>query len=236
MDNILLTICARGGSKGVKGKNIKKLSGHPLIYYTIKQALKWGKAKRVIVTTDSNEIAAIAKKFGAEVPFKRPAKLATDTVGTLPVLHHSLKTCEEIYKQKFDIVVDLPVTAPIRTKKDLDNALKLFKKKNPKTLISVTDANRNPYFNMLEETKDGKVWYSKPNPNFIRRQDAPKVFDMNNSIYIYDGNYLRDEKNTKAISDNTVAYLMDPISAVDIDTETDFIILETLVKRKIVSI
>lgn len=236
MDNILLTICARGGSKGVKGKNIRSLAGKPLIFYTIKQALKWGKAKHIVVSTDSGEIAKIAKNSGAEVPFKRPAKLATDNVGTLPVLHHAIKKCEALYKEKFNIVIDLPVTAPIRTTNDLNNALALFKEKNPKTLVSVTGANRNPYFNMLEETEDGKVWYSKPNTSFIRRQDAPRVYDMNNSIYIYSSDYLRDKKNTKAVSDDTVGFLMDPISSIDIDTEVDFMILETLVKKGFVKI
>jgi CMP-N-acetylneuraminic acid synthetase len=128
-DNILITICARGGSKGVKGKNIRNLNGHPLIYYTIKQALEWGKAKHVIVTTDSKEIAQIAKDCGAEVPFLRPKKLATDTAPTLPVLKHALLECEKIYGEKFDILIDLPVTAPVRTIKDFENAYKIFKKR-----------------------------------------------------------------------------------------------------------
>ncbi len=236
MSKILLTICARGGSKGVKGKNIKDLNGKPLIYYTIKQALKWDKAKRVIVTTDSEEIAKIAKKYGAQVPFKRPAELATDTAGTISVLRHAIQECESIYKEKYDYLIDLPVTAPIRTSKDIDEALKLFKKKKPETLVSVTPAARNPYFNMLEDSGNGKVWYSKPNDGFLRRQDAPSVYDMNNSIYIYDINYLKDEKNTKAVSKNTVPFIMDPISAIDIDTEIDFKILESLVKERIVKL
>lgn len=236
VNNILITICARGGSKGVKGKNVKLLNGKPLIYYTIKQALNWGKASKIVVTTDSKEIAEIAKSYGADVPFLRPKNLATDTAPTLPVLTHALLESEKIYKQKFDVIIDLPVTAPIRTTKDLENSYKLFKKKNPKNLVTVTPSHRNPYFNMLEVNKQGRVEYSKQG-NFTRRQDAPQVYDMNNSIYIYQSDYLRDEKSIlNKISDNTVAYVMDPISAIDIDTETDFKVLESLVNENVVDL
>ena len=235
-DNILITICARGGSKGVKGKNIRNLNGKPLIYYTIKQAQNWGKAARIIVTTDSKEIAEIAKESGAEVPFIRPKNLATDTTPTLPVLTHALLESERIYKTKFNIVIDLPVTAPIRSIKDLDNSYKLFKKKNPKNLVTVTPSHRNPYFNMLEVEKNGRVKYSKAG-NFTRRQDAPEVYDMNNSIYIYKSEYLRDEKaRLDKITDDTIAYIMDPTTAIDIDTETDFKILESLLKSSLVDV
>lgn len=235
-DNILITICARGGSKGVKGKNIRNLNGKPLIYYTIKQAQTWGKTAKIIVTTDSKEIAAIAREYGVETPFMRPKNLATDTTPTLPVLTHALLESEKIYKTKFNIVIDLPVTAPIRSNKDLENSYKLFKKKNPKNLVTVTPSHRNPYFNMLEVEKNGRVKYSKAG-NFTRRQDAPEVFDMNNSIYIYNSDYLRDEKTKlDKISDDTVAYIMDPITSIDVDTETDFKILEALVKNSLVDL
>lgn len=234
MDNILITICARGGSKGVKGKNVRVLNGKPLIYYTIKQALDWGKASRVIVSTDSKEIAGLAKAFGAEVPFLRPKYLATDTAPTLPVLSHALSESEKIYRQKFNVIIDLPVTAPVRTIKDLENSYKLFKKKNPKNLVTVTPSHRNPYFNMLEIAKNGRVKYSKEG-SFTRRQDAPEVYDMNNSIYIYQSEYLRTGTLNK-ISDDTIAYVMDPITAIDIDTETDFRILESLVRDSIVKL
>ena len=236
MNNILITICARGGSKGVKGKNIRNLAGHPLIYYTIKQALFWGKGKHIITSTDSEEIAWIAKKSGAEAPFMRPAKLALDTSPTIPVLRHALKTSEEFYKEEFDLVMDLPVTAPVRKIEDFDNALNLFMEKKPKTLVSVVPAHRNPYFNMLEEDSEGRVSYSKPNNNFLRRQDAPIVYDMNNSFYIYSADYLKDETSEKAVSDDTIAYVMDKLTAIDVDDEVDFKILEALVKEKVVTI
>lgn len=226
---LLITICARGGSKGVKGKNIRKLLGKPLIYYTIKQAKEWGRAKHIIVSTDSKDIAKIGKIYGAEVPFVRPAKLATDTAGKVPVIKHALISCEQIYKEKFDAVLDLDVTSPLRKISDLENMYKLFLRKKPKTIFSVVPAHRNPYFNMVEETKDGKATLSKKG-KFLRRQDAPNVYDMNASIYIYSREYLLDKKSTSAISDNSIIYIMEDISRTDIDSELDFKFIEFLVK------
>lgn len=234
MNNLLITICARGGSKGVEGKNIRMLSGKPLIYYTIKQAKDWGKAKHIVVSTDSKKIAQLAKTYGAEVPFLRPPSLATDTADKMAAIRHALKSAEEIFGEKYDLVMDLDVTAPIRKIRDLDNAYKLFLQKKPKTLFSVIPSRRNPYFNMVEET-DEKVKLCKAG-SFIRRQDAPKVYDMNASIYIYNREYLLDEKNSSPISDNSIILIMDEISRTDIDTELDFKFIEFLVKENIINL
>lgn len=253
MDNLLITICARGGSKGVKGKNIRLLLGKPLIYYTIKQAKDWGKGSRIIVSTDSEEIAEVAKEFGAEVPFIRPADLATDTAAKIPVIRHALDFCENFYKrslkgnsfqeelsrfpykEKYDLIMDLDVTSPLRKVSDLENALNLFLQKKPKTLFSVVPAHRNPYFNMVEETDDGRVVLSKKG-NFASRQQAPRVYDMNASIYIYDRAFLQNKKNTSPISDNSIIYVMDELSRTDIDSELDFNFIEYLVKEGIISL
>lgn len=233
--NILITICARGGSEGVKGKNIRSLNGKPLIYYTIKQAKEWGKGKHVIVTTDSEDIAKIAKVTGAEVPFLRPAEMATNTISKLPAIRHALKFSEELYKEKYDLVVDLDPTSPIRKLSDLENALNLFLEKKPKTLFSVVPAHRNPYFNMVEEDSEGKAHLSKTG-DFFSRQNAPRVYDMNASIYIYSRDFLMDETNMKPISDNSVIYIMDEISRTDIDSELDFKFIEFLLKEGIISL
>lgn len=235
MNNLLITICARGGSKGVKGKNIRTLIGKPLIYYTIKQAKEWDKGRRIVVSTDSEEIAEVAKSFGAEVPFMRPADLATDTAAKVPVIRHTLNFCEDLFDEKYDLIMDLDVTSPLRKVSDLENALNLFLQKNPHTLFSVVSAHRNPYFNMVEETADGRVVLSKKG-NFASRQQAPKVYDMNASIYIYDRAFLQNEKNTSPISDNSIAYVMDELSRTDIDSELDFKFIEYLVKEGIISI
>lgn len=231
MNNLLVTICARGGSKGVKGKNIRTLCGKPLIYYTLKQARQWSRG-RIIVSTDSSRIAKIAKNLGAEVPFIRPAELATDTAGKVGVIRHALQSCEERYGEKYEAVMDLDVTSPVRTIEDLENAYQLFFKKRPKTLFSVVPAHRNPYFNMVEEGKDGKAHLCKKG-SFVRRQDAPKVYDMNAAIYIYDRNYLLNNENS--ISDDSIIYVMGEFSK-DIDSELDFKFMEFLLKNNIISI
>lgn len=235
MDNLLITICAREGSKGVKGKNIRKLAGFPLIYYTIKQAKEWGKGENIIVSTDSPEIASVAKRYGAKVPFMRPKKFASDSAPKSEAIRHALLESEKFFKKTFDFVMDLDATAPIRKIEDLENAFKMFLKKKPKTLFSVVKAGRNPYFNMVEEDKKGRVHLSKKG-KFARRQDAPKVYDMNASIYIYRRDYLLDEKNTSPISDDSVAYVMDELSRTDIDSEIDFKFIEFLIKEKLIQL
>lgn len=234
---ILLTIAARGGSKGVKNKNIRNLAGRPLIAYTIEQAKKWGRADRIICSTDSHEIAEIAKEYGAEVPFMRPADLATDTAGKVPVLRHALKSMEQLTGERFDIVVDLDATAPIRTKVDIENALSLFKNNKAKTVFSVTPSRRNPYFNMIELNQEGYATVSKQLETPLkRRQDAPNVYDANASIYVYDRSYLLDENVNSAVSDKSLIYIMDELSTFDIDSERDFIFIEYLIEKGIIKL
>jgi len=237
LNNILIVICARAGSKGVKNKNIRHLFGKPLIGYTIETALQWGKADHVIVSTDSSEISDVAIKFGAEVPFMRPPDLASDHATKGDTIFHALRNSERIYKNKFDIVVDLDVTAPLRTVKDLDNCLDIYLKEKPETLFSVVEANKNPYFNMVQINEDGyyslvKPFISNNKENYIyRRQDAPIVYSMNASIYFYNRSYLLSSKLKSPFSNKTCIYEMDEISAIDIDTELDFQIVEFLMKK-----
>ncbi|MFX1483471.1 MAG: cytidylyltransferase domain-containing protein [Promethearchaeota archaeon] len=147
---ILGTICARGGSKGVKNKNIRELDGKPLIYYTINTLREWGKADRIVCSTDSPEIAKLANKYGAETPFLRPKDLASDTAPKIPVIKHALHYCENEEGVNYDVVVDLDPTSPIRTTSDIDGALQNFIDKKADVLYSVTEAKKNPYFNMVE--------------------------------------------------------------------------------------
>lgn len=229
---IILTIAARGGSKGVKNKNIRILASKPLIAYTILQAKMWGKADKIICSTDSNQIADVAKQFGAEVPFMRPLDLAGDEAGKIDVLRHALMKTEELTGEKYDILIDLDATAPVRKLSDIDNAYKFFLKKSPKSLFSVTKCRKNPYFNMVEVGPDGYAALSKKLDGSVkRRQDAPKVYDMNASIYVYRRDYLLDKSTQSAISDRSIAYEMDNISAFDIDTEEDFLFLEYLLEK-----
>lgn len=232
--NILCTICARGGSKEVKNKNIRLLAGKPLIAYTIKQALKWGKADNIIVSTDSENIKTVAEKYGAKVPFKRPEELAGDSSPKLLSIRHALIESERIFDKKYDIVMDLDATAPLRKIKDLDNCLKIFLKKKPENLFSVVKAHRNPYFNMVEEKKNGFVKLcKKKSKSIISRQMAPVVYSMNASIYFFTRDFLLNTKNLMPFSDKTAVYVMDDISSYDIDREIDFKFIEILIKEGI---
>lgn len=237
MDNILILIAARGGSKGVKNKNIKMINGKPLIAYTIEQALSWNKTKYVTVSTDSPKIAGISRKYGAQVPFIRPQYLSGDSVGKLAVLKHALQKCEKLYNIKFSIIMDLDVTAPIRRKIDLDRCLKIFVRQRPKTLVSVVEASKNPYFNMVEIDTKGKWRLSKNKKGrIVRRQDAPKVFSLNASIFLCNRRFLLNNSHYSPVTNNTEVYVMPDIASVDIDNEVDFSYIGFLIKRGIVKI
>jgi len=232
---ILCTVCARGGSKGVPNKNIRMLNGKPLIAYTIQQALKWGKIDKLIVSTDDKRIAAIAKKYGAEVPFLRPRELATDEVGKLDVIKHAVKHLEN-KGEIFDIIIDLDATAPLRKIEDLEGALSVFLKNNVNNVYSVCVARKNPYFNMVELDEMGRARLSKSSDKgpILSRQAAPKVYEINASIYIYKRDFLL--KTDSIHSDNTMVYIMPQERSVDIDTLIDFKFIEYLLKEGVVEI
>ena len=231
--NILITICARGGSRGVPGKNVRLLNGKPLIAYTLEQARCWNRPKDIIISTDSEQIAEVVRSLGFEVPFLRPEELARDETPKIPVIRHALIQAEAIYRKKYDLVVDLDVTAPLRESGDLENCYLKFCRTKSLTLFSVVEAHRNPYFNMVEVSADGYVQLCKSLSNGVYgRQAAPKVFDMNASIYFYDRNYLLDETVTSPISSKSTVYEMNSESAYDIDREMDFRFLEFLVRER----
>ncbi|MBU4189570.1 MAG: acylneuraminate cytidylyltransferase family protein [Candidatus Thermoplasmatota archaeon] len=229
---ILGTICARGGSKGLPKKNIMPLAGKPLIAYTINIALKWEKMDKLIVSTDNEEIANVSKKYGVDAPFMRPAELATDTADKLPVIQHAVKFCEKKYNTGYDVVVDLDPTAPLRKISDLDKALNRFLNSDADVLYSVCRARKSPYFNMVELDENGYAHLSKPLKNkIIRRQDSPEVYDMNASIYIYNRDFLLAADSIH--SGKAIVYVMDDISAFDIDREIDFQFIEFLLEREV---
>lgn len=231
---ILVTICARGGSKGVKNKNIRMVAGKPLIQHTIDLAKQWKNAGKIVCSTDSGDILKIAKDCGIDVPFIRPPELSDDGAGKVDVIRHALKQCELLYDMNFDLVVDLDVTNPLRTVSDLDNCFEIFLAKHPDVLFSVVEAHRNPYFNMVEIDESGSVKLCKSySEQFSRRQDAPKVYDLNASIYFYDRNFLIDPANTSIFSTKKIeVYVMDGYSGVDIDTELDLNYVDFLMRTR----
>jgi len=225
--SILCIIPARGGSKGLLGKNIKNLSGKPLIAYTIEQAKSSKYIDRIIVSTDDNRIAAVSRRYGAEVPFIRPKKLAKDRSGIIDVLLHAIKWMEEKERYHFDTVMLLHVTAPLRTTFDIDSCIELLFRKGAEGIFSVTEAHRNPYFNMVE-LKSGRVGLVKKG-NFLTRQRAPKVYDMNASIYVWKKEALKEKK--RVISGKSCIYIMPRNRSVDIDDKLDFDIVKMLLKK-----
>lgn len=231
-EKILVTIAARGGSKGVKDKNIRPLCGVPLIAHTIRQARRWGRADRIVCTTDSAKIAATAVAYGAEAPFRRPRRLSGDRVGKIPVLRHALEAMERLDGVRYPVIVDLDVTAPIRKIADIEGAYRLFLGRRPKSVFSAVPARKSPYFNMVETSRAGYArLVKKPGAAIMRRQDAPAVYDLNASIYIYDRRYLLDRHTATPISDRSLVWVMDGMSAFDIDHETDLQFVEFLVAK-----
>jgi CMP-N,N'-diacetyllegionaminic acid synthase len=227
---ILVTVCARKGSKGLAGKNVKVLHGKPLIVHTIDFARNWKRPKEIFFSSDSVEMMEIAQKAGASSPVVRPDELSNDTVGKMPVLHHALTEAEKFFGHKFDLVVDLDPTSPIRTHEELEAGFEAFFKSDCDVCFSVTKARKSPYFNMVERNERGEVRLSKTAPSQVNsRQAAPKVWDMNASIYFYKRDFLAS--NPKSLWDGkTELFEMSPISAFDIDEERDFIVVEALMK------
>ena len=227
---VLCIIPARGNSRGLPGKNIKNLLGKPLIGYTIEQALNSNYIDRVIVSTESIEIGRIAAQFHAEVPFLRPVELATDGSGTIDVLLHAMTWLEAEEKYKFDILVLLHVTTPLREPEDIDRCIELLIEKGADNVFSVTEAHRNPYFNMVETDANGWVNLVKQG-SFSTRQSAPPVYDMNSSIYVWWREVLRNERRT--FLHKSWAYIMPKERSVDIDDHIDFRIAEMLLRERL---
>jgi CMP-N,N'-diacetyllegionaminic acid synthase len=225
---ILATICARGGSKGVPGKNVRPLAGKPLIVHTIDTARKCRLIDRTIVSTDSPEIADIAQAAGAEVPFIRPPELAADTSPKLAAIKHAVRFLETQQAYRPDIVVDLDLTSPLRTVSDIEACIRLVSDEGADNVFSVIPAHRNPYFNMVEVV-GGRVQLVKQLPStLVRRQDAPPVYDMNASIYVWKTEALLG--NESLFLERTRIYEM-PEWARDIDGETDFKFAEFIIKE-----
>ena len=230
MSDVLCTICARGGSKGVKNKNIKELCGKPLIAYTIEAARECGLFEHIVISTDSDEIADVALKFGAEVFFKRSAELSSDSAGKIPAIRDAFVRSEEHFGREFAYLIDLDATSPLREPSDITNAFDQFLRDKNDNLITAMPSRRSPYFNLVEVTDDGKVVLSKALPSAVlRRQDAPKSYDMNASIYIWRRDVILRENSV--FLPKTGLYVMPESRSIDIDCELDFEFVEFLMKK-----
>jgi CMP-N-acetylneuraminic acid synthetase len=232
--NITCVIGARGGSQGVPGKNIRPLLGKPLIAWSIEQALACPRIRRVVVSTDSPAIAEVARAHGAEVPFMRPAELATSAAGKWEVWQHALQACDAHYAgEPVDLFVDLDCTSPLREVDDISRAIEQFERSpGVDAVFSVCEARKNPYFNMLEVDEDGRLRICKALPKpLVRRQDAPQVLEHVASVYVLSPAYLR--RGTGLLSGRTQGYLMAPERSLDIDCEFDFELVEYLMRKRL---
>lgn len=234
--NLLLTICARGGSKGIPGKNIKELCGVPLIGYTIAAAKQFADRHdcRIVVSTDSEQIKEVCRHYGLDCPYSRPDSLANDTVGKPDAIRDVMLWAEKQYAVRYDAVLDLDVTSPIRTLDDIECCVRLLED-SPEalTVFSVNPCARNPYFCVVEEKSNGFYGLVKQG-NFTSRQTSPAVYDMNGSIYVYRREAL-DRTNPRAVTDRSLVYVM-PHICFDLDEPEDYDYLEYLVSRGKISL
>lgn len=233
----ICVISARGGSRGLPNKNIRNLLGKPLIAWSINQAKQVSEIKKIVVSTDSEQIAAIAREYGAETPFLRPAKLSTSSSGKFQVFKHAFQACVKYFKEEYDFFLDLDCTNPLRDVSDIYSIIlkykKLHKKKGIDGLFSICEARKNPYFNLVEEDKNGFLKLSKKNKkkNVVRRQDAPKVFEHVASMYVLSPKYLLAANSL--LEGNLQGYNIGQEKSFDIDSELDFKIVEFLMKEKL---
>lgn len=229
--NILCTICARGGSKGVRNKNVRELGGKPLIAHTIEQAQAGGFFKNLAVTSDSEKILDIARQYGVPYAVRRPDHLATDTADKLAAICHAIEQVEQEVGFEFDDVLDLDPTSPLRHVEDITAALRLFYETQADNLITAAPARRSPYFNLVEQDEQGFAHLSKPLPvRVYRRQDSPRCYDMNASIYIWRRGFLFSGR--KVFGEKTALYVMPEERSIDIDSELDFEFVSFIMEKR----
>jgi CMP-N-acetylneuraminic acid synthetase len=224
-------IFARSGSKGLPGKNTRLFAGKPLIAWSIEHALSVNRIERVLVSTDSDEIAEVARSYGAEVPFVRPDELARDNTPEWHAWRHALNYLLDKDGALPEIMVSVPATAPLRLPLDIDNCLDEYEKSDSDIIITVTDAHRSPYFNMVKENADGTVGLViPPQTALVRRQDAPEVFDITTVAYVVRSEFVMS--NGGAFEGKVRHVYVPPERSIDIDTLLDFNIAECLIQSR----
>ncbi|MCI8550420.1 MAG: acylneuraminate cytidylyltransferase family protein [Lachnospiraceae bacterium] len=228
---MIAVIPARGGSKGLPGKNIRELCGKPLIAHTIEAALHAKEIHRTVVSTDSEEIAEIARKYGAEVPFLRPESLASDTASAVDVYIHFAEYMAEHYGEDMNKFMVLLPTAPLRNEKNIDEAVRLWRQRNASTLISMTEAETPVSWYYVENDRGCIENAGFDAANAVNnRQVNRKYYIPNGAIYILDYMLLKNKRTY--YDDNTIAYIMDKENSIDIDTKWDFELVEYKMRKE----
>jgi CMP-N,N'-diacetyllegionaminic acid synthase len=227
----IATILARGGSKGLPGKNVRPLAGKPLIVHTIEQARAAALFDAIAVSSDDDAVLGVARDAKVEHVIRRPAEMAADTASKLPPIIHCTRQVEAQLGITFDLIVDLDVTSPLRSIEDIRGAVALLERTDAPNVITGASAHRSPYFNLVERRPDGTVGLSKPtSPRIERRQDAPQCFDMNASVYVWRRDPFLAQPDV--FYPGTLLYEMPRERSHDIDTPLDFALVEFLLNRR----
>lgn len=223
-------VFARGGSRGVPGKNIRMLAGKPLLAYAIESGLATGLLDDILVSTDSEEIAAVARQYGARTPFLRPAKLARDDSPEWLAWQHAVTWLRE-HGEPFDVFVSLPATAPLRKAEDIVKCIRVFEEGDCDLVVTCTPAQRHPMFNMYRVDDSGYAHvYTPVDPPIIRRQDAPAAYDGTTMVYVSCPEYILNHSSLWAGRVKAVIFPRD--RAIDIDESIDFRIAEMLLEER----
>jgi CMP-N-acetylneuraminic acid synthetase len=236
MQRLLCVIAARGGSQGVPGKNIRPMLGKPLLARAVETARASGRVDRIIISTDSPDIARVGAAAGAAVPFMRPVELASSGAGKFQVWQHALAEAERIFGERYDLFVDLDCTNPLIEPADVAGAISRFGElraagKPVDAVFTVAPARRNPYFNLVEPDAAGALRMSKSaGPTVLARQNAPPVYEHVAGVYVLDANYLR--RSQHLLEGHAEGYLIPDSKAFDVDTELDFALIEFLLQRR----
>lgn len=224
---IVAFIFARGGSKGLPRKNLLPLAGKPLIVHSIDTALALSRVSRVVVSTDDEEIAEVSRRAGADVPFIRPPELASDNAPEWLAWQHAIRSLRD-QGERVDIFLSLPPTSPLRVPDDVNCCLEALLENQADIVISVREAERNPYFNMVRRDADGAVHLAVEG-KFHRRQDAPELFDITTVAYAARADFVMSA--TRIFDGRVRAVEIPRERALDIDTHFDMLIAEALVGK-----
>jgi CMP-N,N'-diacetyllegionaminic acid synthase len=230
MSKILVLIPARGGSKGIPGKNIKPLNGKPLIYYTLDIARAFFSDENICVSTDDLEIAHKVEEYGVKVPFIRPDDLATDHATTNDVISHAL----DFYRKKgidYDYTLLLQPTSPFRQVRHVADCLSMAAELPFEMIVSVKETDANPYYVLFEEDGNGILQKSKE-ATFTRRQDCPAVWQVNGAIYLINNHVLTEKKDLGALKKSKL--VMESRYSIDLDTMEDWMMAECMLEKGLI--
>jgi CMP-N,N'-diacetyllegionaminic acid synthase len=232
--NVLTVIPARGGSKGVPGKNLRPIAGKPLVVYSVEAALAARTSGQVLVTSDSSEILKTAAVSERVTALRRPPELAQDTTPILPVYRHAVEEFERASGKTVDYMIGLEPTTPFRLAADIDGCLKKAVTDGADVLVSVKATSENPYFVLVEPRANDPRWFEQSKKSAAtRRQDAPPVFTINGAVYVFTRKALFEHDSLYQAARLGV-YEMPWERSIDLDSESDFALAEFLVSRRTV--